>query len=65
MSFILDYVYVYCLITYIYSVDSPGAGVDDVYWIGATDAVHEGEFRWSNGLPFSYAREYISSQGYS
>ncbi|VVC99014.1 unnamed protein product [Leptidea sinapis] len=33
----------------------PGAGTDDVYWIGATDAVHEGEFRWSDGLPFSYA----------
>lgn len=36
----------------------PGAGVDDVYWVGATDALHEGEFRWSNGLSFSYAREY-------
>ncbi|XP_037294856.1 uncharacterized protein LOC115449543 [Manduca sexta] len=34
---------------------APGGGVDDVYWIGATDAVHEGEFRWSDGLPFSYA----------
>ncbi|CAG4963034.1 unnamed protein product [Colias eurytheme] len=33
----------------------PGAGVDDVYWIGATDAVQEGEFRWSDGLPFSFA----------
>ncbi|KAJ2943543.1 hypothetical protein O0L34_g16651 [Tuta absoluta] len=39
-------------------IHAPGAGVDDVYWIGATDAVHEGEFRWSDGLPFSYAREY-------
>lgn len=37
----------------------PGAGVDDVYWIGATDSVHEGEFRWSDGLPFSFARKYI------
>lgn len=36
----------------------PGAGVDDVYWIGATDAVQEGEFRWSDGLPFSYARKF-------
>ncbi|KAF9410913.1 hypothetical protein HW555_010155, partial [Spodoptera exigua] len=36
-------------------IHAPGAGVDDVYWIGATDAVHEGEFRWSDGLPFSYA----------
>ncbi|CAG4946475.1 unnamed protein product [Parnassius apollo] len=34
---------------------APGAGVDDVYWIGATDAVHEGEFRWSDSLPFTYA----------
>ncbi|KAL4705986.1 hypothetical protein ACJJTC_004965 [Scirpophaga incertulas] len=38
-------------------IHAPGAGVDDVYWIGATDSVHEGEFRWSDGLPFSYARE--------
>ncbi|KAL0822201.1 hypothetical protein ABMA28_004331, partial [Loxostege sticticalis] len=36
-------------------IHTPGAGVDDVYWIGATDAVQEGEFRWSDGLPFSYA----------
>ncbi|CAB3221875.1 unnamed protein product [Arctia plantaginis] len=41
-------------------IHAPGAGVDDVYWIGATDAVHEGEFRWSDGLPFSYAREYMN-----
>ncbi|XP_063382139.1 uncharacterized protein LOC134668629 [Cydia fagiglandana] len=36
-------------------INAPGAGVDDVYWIGATDAIHEGEFRWSDGLPFSYS----------
>ncbi|XP_045536317.1 uncharacterized protein LOC106709135 [Papilio machaon] len=36
-------------------LNTPGNGIDDVYWIGATDAVHEGEFRWSDGLPFSYA----------
>ncbi|CAF4926780.1 unnamed protein product [Pieris macdunnoughi] len=34
---------------------APGSHEDDVYWIGATDSVHEGEFRWSDGLPFSYA----------
>ncbi|KAG7295880.1 hypothetical protein JYU34_020964 [Plutella xylostella] len=39
-------------------IHTPGAGVDDVYWVGATDALHEGEFRWSNGLSFSYAHWY-------
>ncbi|CAH4032974.1 unnamed protein product [Pieris brassicae] len=34
---------------------APGSHEDDIYWIGATDSVHEGEFRWSDGLPFSYA----------
>ncbi|GBP53089.1 hypothetical protein EVAR_43375_1 [Eumeta japonica] len=35
----------------------PGGTVDAVYWVGASDAAHEGEFRWVDGRPFAYARE--------
>ncbi|KAF5270044.1 hypothetical protein FQR65_LT05843 [Abscondita terminalis] len=33
---------------------SPGYRDHNAYWIGATDKSLEGDFRWSDGLPFSY-----------
>ncbi|XP_055586798.1 uncharacterized protein LOC129739391 isoform X3 [Uranotaenia lowii] len=34
---------------------SPGYRDGNAYWIGATDRVVEGDFRWSNQLPFTYS----------
>lgn len=33
---------------------SPGYKDHNAYWIGASDKTHEGDFHWSDGLPFSY-----------
>lgn len=38
---------------------SPGYRDDNAYWIGASDKTYEGDFRWSDGLPFSYSSESI------
>lgn len=34
---------------------SPAFKNNAAYWIGASDAQTEGEFRWSSGYPFSYS----------
>ncbi|RZF36004.1 hypothetical protein LSTR_LSTR005820, partial [Laodelphax striatellus] len=34
---------------------SPGYGDENAYWVGATDKENEGDFRWSDGLPFTYS----------
>lgn len=38
------------------SICSPGHGNDvgAAYWIGATDKSYEGEFHWTDSLPFSF-----------
>ncbi|XP_017779050.1 PREDICTED: uncharacterized protein LOC108564494 isoform X2 [Nicrophorus vespilloides] len=35
-------------------LNSPGYKDNNAYWIGASDKTHEGDFHWSDGLPFSY-----------
>ncbi|XP_059617745.1 uncharacterized protein LOC132262482 [Phlebotomus argentipes] len=35
-------------------INSPGYKDHMAYWIGASDKSFEGDFRWSDGLPFSY-----------
>ncbi|XP_044736742.1 uncharacterized protein LOC123298714 [Chrysoperla carnea] len=35
-------------------LNSPGYHDANAYWIGATDRTYEGDFRWSDGLPFSF-----------
>ncbi|KAJ9588502.1 hypothetical protein L9F63_018158, partial [Diploptera punctata] len=32
----------------------PGYRDHNSYWVGASDKTYEGDFRWSDGLPFSY-----------
>lgn len=34
---------------------SPGYRDQNAYWLGATDKTYEGDFRWSDGLPFIYS----------
>ncbi|XP_066250843.1 uncharacterized protein [Euwallacea similis] len=34
--------------------NSPSYRDDNAYWIGASDKTHESDFRWSDGLAFSY-----------
>ncbi|GJQ68780.1 hypothetical protein Trydic_g14718 [Trypoxylus dichotomus] len=36
-------------------LNSPGYRDFNAYWIGASDRMHEGDFHWSDGLPFAYA----------
>ncbi|CAH1179710.1 unnamed protein product [Phaedon cochleariae] len=36
-------------------MNSPGYRDDNAYWIGASDESHEGDFKWTDGLPFSYS----------
>lgn len=38
----------------VFSLHSPGYRDHNAYWIGASDKTHEGDFRWSDGLLFSY-----------
>ncbi|GLG96833.1 uncharacterized protein GBIM_03730 [Gryllus bimaculatus] len=33
---------------------SPGYRDDNAYWVGASDVMYEGDFRWSDGFPFRY-----------
>jgi hypothetical protein len=40
-------------------MNSPGYKDHNAYWIGASDRNLEGDFRWSDSLPFSYTSEYI------
>jgi len=40
---------------------SPGYRDNNAYWVGASDKTYEGDFRWSDGLPFSYTSKYIVS----
>ncbi|XP_065162399.1 uncharacterized protein [Atheta coriaria] len=35
-------------------LNSPGYKENNAYWIGASDRSHEGDFHWSDGLPFSF-----------
>ncbi|XP_055617633.1 uncharacterized protein LOC129762992 isoform X3 [Toxorhynchites rutilus septentrionalis] len=34
---------------------SPGYRDDNAYWVGASDRVLEGDYRWSDNLPFTYS----------
>jgi len=38
---------------------SPGYRDHNAYWVGASDKTYEGDFRWSDGLPFSYTSKYL------
>jgi hypothetical protein len=38
---------------------SPSYRDHNAYWVGASDKTYEGDFRWSDGLPFSYTSKYI------
>jgi hypothetical protein len=40
---------------------SPGYRDHNAYWVGASDKTYEGDFRWSDGLPFSYTSKYSLS----
>ncbi|XP_071057498.1 uncharacterized protein [Onthophagus taurus] len=35
-------------------LNSPGYRDYNAYWIGASDKMHEGDFHWTDGLPFSF-----------
>lgn len=37
---------------------SPGYEEKFAYWVGGSDNNFEGDFRWSDGLPFQYTSEY-------
>lgn len=35
-------------------INSPGHKDHNAYWIGASDKTHEGDFHWTDGLPFAF-----------
>lgn len=39
---------------------SPGYREGNAYWVGASDRVLEGDFRWTDNFPFTYSSEYRS-----
>lgn len=43
-------------LNHLISAFSPGHGNDvgAAFWIGATDTSYEGEFHWTDSLPFAY-----------
>ena len=47
------------LMTVLCECYSPGYSDNNAYWVGASDKTYEGDFRWSDGLPFSYTSKYI------
>jgi hypothetical protein len=47
------------LMTVLCECYSPGYRDHNAYWVGASDKTYEGDFRWSDGLPFSYTSKYI------
>ena len=49
------------LLTVLCECCSPGYRDHNAYWVGASDKTYEGDFRWSDGLPFSYTSKYIAS----
>nr|CAD7398368.1 unnamed protein product [Timema poppensis] len=36
---------------------SPGFEDHNSYWVGASDKMYEGDFRWTDGLIFTYSSE--------
>ncbi|XP_015833125.1 uncharacterized protein LOC103312261 isoform X4 [Tribolium castaneum] len=40
-------------------LNSPGYRDHNAYWIGASDKIVEGDFRWSDGLPFSFTNWFL------
>lgn len=48
-----------------YSLCSPQYNEHVPYWIGATDIHFEGDFRWTDGLPFSFSsKTFVNSTVY-
>jgi Lectin C-type domain len=37
--------------------NSPGYRENSAYWVGATDKLYEGDFRWVDSLPFTFSSE--------